>query len=112
MEKLKQQKKFLLKAGDVVQVIAGKDKGTKGKILKVDRNKCRVIVEGANMLTKHVKPNQNNQQGGITRVEGPIHYSNVLLYNKDADRGERIRIQLSDDGSKTRVFAKSGTVAD
>ncbi|MGK0288984.1 MAG: large subunit ribosomal protein L24 [bacterium] len=104
--------KLHLKKGDVVQVICGKDKGSTGEILNIDREKERVIVKGANIITKHVKPNPNNQQGGIVKMEASIHYSNVLLFNKESSRGERIQIQINEDGTKTRVFAKSGTPVD
>ena len=101
--------KLLLKKGDIVQVISGKDKGTKGKVLNIDRVKQRLVVENVNMVTKHVKPSQANQEGYIDRFAAPIHYSNVLLYCKESKRGERIRIQINDDNSKTRIFTKSGT---
>ena len=104
--------KLSLKKGDVVQVIAGKDKGTTGKIVSIDRYNMRVVVEGVNIVTKHVKPNQASQEGKIERFEAPIHYSNVLLYNKESKKGERIRIRINDDGSKTRIFAKSGIPAE
>ena len=106
------KKKLLLKKGDLVQVIAGKDKGNTGKILGIDRYKERVIVEGVNIVTKHVKPRQAGQEGKIDRFEAPIHYSNVLLYCKESERGERLRIQINDDNTKTRIFTKSGTSAD
>lgn len=115
MTKKKQEKKpvkLYLKRGDEVQVISGKEKGGTGKIIKVDSEKMRLYVEGLNMQTKHVKPNQENPDGGIVKQEGPIHYSNVLLYNKSSEKGERIRIQVTEDGSKTRIFAKSGTPVD
>lgn len=106
------KQKLLLKKDDIVQVISGKDKGTTGKILSVDRFNQRVIVEGVNIVTKHVKPTQAGQEGKIERFEAPIHYSNVLLYNKESGRGERLKIRINDDNSKTRIFAKSGTPAD
>ena len=106
------KKKLLLKRGDVVQVIAGKDKGNTGKILSIDRERERVVVEGINMVTKHVKPTQAGQEGKITRFEAPIHYSNVLLFCKKSGKGERIKIQVNDDNSKTRVFVKSNVPAD
>ena len=112
MSKPKINAKLLLKKNDLVQVIAGKDKGAKGKILSLDKNKHRLTVEGLNMLVKHVKPNQTNQQGGIMKFEGSIHYSNVLLFCKKCDRGVRIRRQLNDDGSKNRVCIKCGSVLD
>jgi large subunit ribosomal protein L24 len=107
-----QKKKLHLKVEDMVQVIAGKDKGTVGKIISIDRYKERVIVEGVNMVTKHVKPNQQNQEGRIDKFEAPIHYSNVLLYCKESKKGERIRIRVNDDNTKTRIFVKSGLPVD
>lgn len=106
------KQKLLLKKGDTVQVISGKDKGTTGKILNIDRYNMRVIVEGVNIVTKHVKPTQAGQEGKIERFEAPIHYSNVLLFNKESGKGERLKIRINDDNSKTRIFAKSGTPAD
>ncbi len=106
------KKKLLLKRGDVVQVICGKDKGTTGKILSLDRYSERVVVEGVNMVTKHVKPKQAGQEGKIERFEAPIHYSNVLLFCKKSGKGERIKIQVNDDKTKTRIFAKSNIPAD
>ena len=104
--------KISLKTGDLVQVTAGKDKGTKGKILNIDRKKLRVVVEGVNIVTKHIKPNGQNQEGRIDRVEAPIHYSNVLLFCEKSGRGERVQIRINEDGSKTRIFAKSQTPAE
>lgn len=104
--------KLLLKKGDLVQVIAGKDKGATGKILGIDRVKGKVLVEGVNIVTKHIKPNQQNQEGRIEKIEAPIDYSNVLLYCEESKKGERIKVQINDDNSKTRVFVKSGISAD
>ena len=104
--------KLLLKKGDLVQVISGKDKGAKGKVLSIDRYGQKVVVEGVNFVTKHIKPTQANQVGRIDRFEAPIHYSNILLYCKESDRGERIRVQINEDGTKTRIFAKSGIPAE
>ena len=104
-------KKLKLKTNDIVQVICGKDKGSTGKILSIDRKKQRLVVEGTNMITKHVKPAQN-QEGRIEKKEAPMHYSNVLLYCKDSGKGERIKMRINKDGSKTRVFANSGIAAE
>lgn len=84
--------KMKLKKGDKVKVIAGSDRGKQGKILSVDRENNRVIVEGVNMLTKHVKPGKSraNQQGGIIRQEGSIHASNVMYIHK----GKPVRLGL------------------
>ncbi|MDT8446228.1 MAG: 50S ribosomal protein L24 [bacterium] len=103
--------KLLIKKGDLVQVISGKDKGTTGKVLKVDRVKQRILVEGVNIVTKHVKPGQAGQEGRIDKFEAPIHYSNVLLYCEKSGRGERLKV-TTDGDKKTRVFAKSNIPAD
>ena len=90
------KKKLLLKRGDMVQVIAGKDKGTTGEILSIDRNKERVVVKGVNIVTKHVKPRQAGQEGSIEKFEAPIHYSNVLAFCKESGKGERLKIRIND----------------
>ncbi len=107
-----QKKKLLLKRGDVVQVISGKDKGTTGKILSIDRYRNRVVVEGVNVVTKHVKPRQAGQEGKIEKFEASIHYSNVLLYCEKSGKGERLKIRINDDNTKTRIFAKSNIPAE
>lgn len=101
--------KMKLKSGDKVVVIAGKDKGKQGKILKVDLKNNRVIVEGVNMVSKHVKPNPMNQQDGIIKKENYIHASNVMyLHNGKATRiGAMIK-----DGKKVRIAKKTGEVID
>jgi len=104
--------KLLIKTGDLVQVIAGKDKGTTGKVLKVDREKMRILIEGVNMVTKHRKPNGSNEEGKIEKFEAPIHYSNVLLFCEKSGKGERLKISVNDDGTKARVFAQSNISVD
>lgn len=111
-QQIQKRQKLLLKRGDLVQVIAGKDKGAKGKILAVDREKLRVVVEGVNIVTKHIKPTAADQEGRIEKREAPIHYSNVLLFCEKSGRGERLKVQTNDDGSKTRIFAKSNIPAN
>ncbi|MFM8437659.1 MAG: 50S ribosomal protein L24, partial [Candidatus Kapaibacterium sp.] len=71
--------KLQIKKGDVVQVIAGNDKGTSGRVIEIDREKLRVVVEGVNIRKKHARPSQANPNGGIISREMPIHYSNVML---------------------------------
>ena len=88
------------KKGDTVKIIAGKDKDKEGKVLVVNAKNNTVIVEGANMITKHSKPSAANQQGGIVNKEGPIHVSNVMLMHK----GEAVRVGFEvKDGKKVRV---------
>jgi len=109
---VRQKMKLLLKKDDLVEVISGKDKGTTGKVLSIDRYNARVIVEGVNIVTKHVKPTQAGQEGKIEKFEAPIHYSNVLLFCEKSGKGERLKIRINDDKSKTRMFAKSDIAAD
>jgi large subunit ribosomal protein L24 len=85
-----------IKVGDTVKVIAGDDKGSTGKVLKVIRNKNRVIVEGVAMVKKHNKPNSNNPKGGITEKESSIHISNVSLTTKDGET-TRVGYRIEDD---------------
>lgn len=75
--------KLKIKKGDTVKVITGDDKGKTGRVLELDQKKMRVLVEGVNIHTKHEKPNQRNQNGGIITTELPIHYSNVSLVEKN-----------------------------
>lgn len=98
-----------LKTGDKVVVITGKDKGKEGKILVVDRKKNRVIVEGVNMVSKHQKPSQMNQQGGIIKKENFIDASNVM-YSLNG-KVTRIGVKI-EDGKKVRIAKKTGAKID
>ena len=99
-------KKFHIKKGDVVFVNAGNDKGKTGKVLEVLRDKDRVIVEGVNMVSKHTKPNSQNQQGGIVKQEAGIHISNVQLMDSSA---KPVKVGYKTvDGKKVRYAKKSG----
>ena len=101
--------KMKLKKGDLVKVIAGKDKGKDGKIIAVNHKDNTVIVEGVNMITKHTKPSAQNQQGGIVHQEGPIDASNVMYVHK----GKATRVGIKMDGDKKVRYAKStGEVID
>lgn len=106
-----------IKKGDKVVVIAGKDKGKEAKVLLVDRKKNRVIVEGVNMISKHVKPSAANQQGGIIHKENYINVSNVMyLHNGKATRiGYKLVTETKDGKDKTvkyRVAKTTGEVID
>ncbi len=92
-----------IKKGDTVEVIAGDNKGSTGKVMKVIPNKKRVIVEGLNLAYKHVRPSQRNPQGGRIRIEQPIHISNVLPVNPKSSRGSRVKFEVAKDGSKKKV---------
>ena len=98
-----------IKNGDMVKVIAGKDKDKEGKVIAVNHKNGTVLVEGVNMLTKHTKPSMANQNGGIVHQEGPIDASNVMYLHK----GEATRIGFKMDGDKkVRVAKKTGEVID
>lgn len=92
-----------IKQGDTVVVLKGKDKGKKGKILKVLLQGERAIVEGLNMLKKHKRKTQQDQQGGIVSIEAPINISNLMLFCKNCSRGSRAGFILLKDGVKSRV---------
>ena len=100
---------MLLRVDDQVVVIAGASKGHKGKVLKVDRAKGKVVVEGAARVWKHVKRSQKNPQGGRLNKEMPIDISNVMLVDPQSGRGTRIGVRYLDDGSKERYAKASGT---
>ena len=98
-----------IKTGDMVKVIAGKDKDKEGKVISVDAKNGKVVVEGINMLTKHTKPSMQNQNGGIIHQEGPIDISNVMLMYK----GKATRVGFKMDGDKkVRVAKSTGDVID
>lgn len=94
-----------IKKDDTVVVIAGKDKGKKGKVLEVNPSKGKVLVEGVAMATKHMKPSAKVQQGGIVQKEAFIDMSNVMPYCKKCDKGVRVSFNI-ENGSKTRACAK------
>lgn len=97
-----------VKTGDVVKVIAGNAKGKTGKILSVITDKSRVVVEGVNLVTKHLKPNAKNPQGSIEKREAGIHISNVQLIDPKSGEATRIGRKLNDQGKLQRYSKKSG----
>ncbi len=100
-----------VKKGDKVQVISGRFKGEVGKVLSTLPKSNRVVVEGINIQTKHRKPRSMNDPGGLVKSEGPIHASNVLLYDEEAGRGVRTRKEVQ-DGKKVRVSVKTNKSLD
>jgi large subunit ribosomal protein L24 len=100
-----------IRKGDDVVVLAGKDKGKRGTVLRVVGD--RVVVENVNMAKKHMKPNPNKgEPGGIVDKEMPIHVSNVGLYNPLADKADRVGFKILDDGRKVRYYKSNGEVVD
>jgi len=109
-KKSDKQPKMHVKTGDTVLVIAGDDKGKKGKVLSVNILKRRVIVEGLNMVTKHVKPTANSPQGGIEKKEASIHASNLMLVDPKTGDATRIGRKVGDNGKLVRYSKKTGEV--
>lgn len=101
-----------IRRNDTVMIVAGKDKGKTGKVIRVLPARNAVVVEQCNMVKKHQTPTQNNPAGGIADIEAPLHISNVMLLDGKTDKGTRFRVQAGKDGNKVRVAAKSGTVFD
>jgi large subunit ribosomal protein L24 len=102
------RKKLHIKKGDTVVVLSGESKGHKGKVLEVLVEKQRAIVEGANMVSKHTKPNADHPQGGIIKQEAPIHISNLMVVDPSSDKPTRIGRRLNDNGKLVRYSKKSG----
>jgi large subunit ribosomal protein L24 len=98
-----------IRRGDQVAVIAGKDKGKKGKVLSVSAKSERVVVEGVNVVKRHVKPSSTNPQGGIVSKEIGIHASNVMVVDPKTGEPSRIGVRM-EAGKKVRFAKKSGTV--
>lgn len=101
-----------IKQGDAVVVIAGAQKGTRGRVLRVAPGAEKVVVEGVNVRTKHIKPSQANPQGGRVKKEAPIHSSNVMLADPQTGEPTRVRIKTLETGQRVRVAVKSGEQID
>jgi large subunit ribosomal protein L24 len=101
-----------VKTGDTVIVISGKDKGTVGKVLQVFPKTSRVVVEGVNIRTKHVKPQAEGESGSIQTGEASIHSSNVMHYSEKEKVRSRVGVTLTEDGRKVRKLIKTGEIID
>ncbi|NMC36779.1 MAG: 50S ribosomal protein L24 [Bacteroidales bacterium] len=102
------QKKLHIKKGDTVMVITGESKGQKGRVLTVNKEKEKAIVEGLNLVSKHTKPNAKSPQGGIIRKEAPIHVSNLMLIDPSSGKPTRIGRKLNSKNKLVRYSKKSG----
>jgi large subunit ribosomal protein L24 len=101
-----------IKKDDKVKIVAGKDKGKVGKVLKVIKKKNRLLVENINIVKRHTKPNAQNRQGGILESEAPIHWSNVMLMCNKCIEPVRVKTKTLDDGKTVRVCRKCKEVID
>lgn len=104
--------KIRIRKKDTVLVIAGKNKGKRGKVLRVDREAGRAIVEGVNMVKRHQRPTATFRQGGIVEKEAPIHISNLMLVDPKANEPTRVQMKVLEDGRRVRVAKKSGEILD
>jgi large subunit ribosomal protein L24 len=102
-----------IKKGDTVEVVAGKDSGKKGRVLVVDRDRDRLVIEGVNMIKRHTRPNpQKNVKGGVVEREAPVHVSNVMVLSPDSGQRSKIGYRILDDGRKVRVAKVDGAILD
>ncbi|AJC11802.1 50S ribosomal protein L24 [Berryella intestinalis] len=101
-----------IKKGDLVKVIAGKDKGKEGVVLRALPERNRVVVEKVNIVKKAQRPTPQNQQGGIMSIEAPLHVSNVMLIDPATKKPTRIGYRIKEDGTKVRVAKVSGKDID
>ena len=97
-----------IKKGDMVKVIAGRDKDKEGKVIAVNKKDNTLLVEGVNMVSKNMKPSAKYPQGGIIKQEAPIHVSNLSLIDPKSGKATRIAIKRTEDGKKVRIAKKSG----
>ena len=102
-----------IRKDDLVQVITGRDRGKRGKVLQVLPEKGRLLVQGVNFIKRHTKPNpQRNIKGGIAEREASIHVSNVMIVSPDDDKRTRIGSKLLPDGERVRIGRRTGEVLD
>jgi large subunit ribosomal protein L24 len=104
--------KMRIKKGDTVQVITGKDKGKTGEVLRTLPYENRLIIQGINLRTRHVKPTQEGETGRIVTEEASVHASNVMLYSSTQNVASRVEIVVDKDGTKKRRLKKTGEVID
>lgn len=102
--------KLHVRKGDTVLVITGDDKGKKGKVLEIIKSKDRAIVEGVNMITKHVKPSAKNPEGGIKKVEAGIHISNLMVVDPASGQPTKVGRKQDKDDKMLRYSKKTGEV--
>lgn len=100
--------KIHVKTGDTVVILSGKDRGSKGKVLAVSPKEGKVIIEGRNMVTKHVKPRRMGEQGGIVKAEGALYACKVQVVCPHCNKPTRVGHKLYEDGTKGRICKKCG----
>jgi large subunit ribosomal protein L24 len=108
MDRKNQKQKLHIRTGDTVKVIAGNDKGKQGKVLEILAEKQRAIVEGVNVITKHVKPSAEKPEGGIEKTEAGVHMSNLMVVDPASGDATRIGRKLNDKNKLQRYSKKTG----
>lgn len=106
--KFNKQPKLHIRKGDMVKILAGDDKGKQGRVLEVRLDKNRAVVEGANMVTKHQKPSAGKPEGGIKKMEGTIHVSNLMLIDPASGKATRTGRKKNEKGKLQRYAKKTG----
>ncbi|GGE17749.1 50S ribosomal protein L24 [Polymorphobacter glacialis] len=101
-----------IKKGDKVVVLSGKDKGKHGEVTKAFPKEMKILVGGINMMTRHKKPSQTNPQGGLERIEAPMHISKVAIEDPKTGKPTRVGFKVLEDGRKVRVAKRSGELID
>jgi len=101
-----------IKKGDKVQVLAGRDKGKRGEVIRIVPEENRAFVQGVNMVKRHTKPQGMGKPGGIVEKEGPINLSNLAMIDPASDKPTRVGFKVLEDGRKVRVARASGEVID
>ncbi|PNU21608.1 50S ribosomal protein L24 [Geothermobacter hydrogeniphilus] len=104
--------KYHVKKDDTVMVIAGKEKGKTGKVMRIIADSNRVVVENLNMVKRHTRPSQTNQDGGIVEKEAPLAISNVMLVCASCNKPTRTGVRVLDDGAKVRFCKKCNEIVD
>ena len=107
-----QRQKYHIKKNDTVMVVAGKEKGKTGKVLKVFSKKNRAVVEKVNFIKRHMRPGAHSRQGGIVEKENPIHLSNLMVVCGKCTDPTRVERRVLEDGSKVRSCKKCGEILD
>lgn len=103
---------FHIRKNDIVRVMVGKEKGKVGRVLMVDREAARVIVEKINMVKRHAKPGKTNPQGGIIEKEAPLAYSNIMIMCDKCNKPTRITMMIDDSGEKHRACKRCGDILE
>ncbi len=102
----------LVKKNDKVKLLRGKDRGKRGKVLFVDKQKNRVVIEGLNIVKKTRRPDQQNQKGGIIDIEAPLHISNIMVVCPKCDKPSRLKKKSLENGKRVRICGKCGEILD